>query len=695
MLRNIIDVDDAHPAPPMRRCVHLLTVALYVLYALLLFSAYAQAQTVNYGGFEDLFEEPVSTSVTGKPQRSSELPATTTIITADEIQASGVRTIPEVLNRIIGMDVLQWGVSSYDVGVRGYNQAYNPRLLVLLNGRQVYLDHFGVTQWSAIPVQMEEIRQIEVVKGPQAALYGFNAVSGVINIITYSPFYDDVGAAQVTVGTQNHVEASAFRSFQIGQSWGVRLSAGAWSIDEFDTPLFPFEAGIAAKSERKTAALDVSYQATANLKVGVDASWSRLQQAEMLANNMYVSSDYEIRSIRGQFEYDTSLGTIHGSVYNNTLDLVVEADIAFQGQSITQPNSTTVANVQGNFSVGNNATVRLSAEYRHNEVDVAPVATATIYYDNYALSATYVRNLSDDLSLTMAGRWDHLELSRSGAAAPPFFPDGTIERGITEYTYNGALVWRPTESDTFRATVGKGVQLPNLNEFGGFYLLTSVAESPLPLVTTGDPFLEPSCAHNIEFAWDHDLPALSGALRVSGFFQESSNLRSIPSAGDSTVFDGLIVTGFRNIGETKSKGLEFELNGSTGKLSWRLGYAYLDIDDALIFGPNHIASVDFEGSQSKHEVTGTLTWRSGGWVADASAKFASGKSPLRVQNAETFIPAPVDVGATLSTRFKLGYKISESVELALSASNAFADDLRMSAGRAVERRVQFTTRWTY
>jgi outer membrane receptor for ferrienterochelin and colicins len=68
------------------------------------------------------------------------------------------------------VDVRRYGLADVEVGIRGYNQPYNPRLLVLVNGRQVYLDDYGHVNWSSIPIQLDEIRQIEVIKGPNSAL---------------------------------------------------------------------------------------------------------------------------------------------------------------------------------------------------------------------------------------------------------------------------------------------------------------------------------------------------------------------------------------------------------------------------------------------------------------------------------------------------------------------------------------------
>lgn len=110
------------------------------------------------------------------------------IVTDREIRASGAQDIPELLRRYAGVDVSRNFRDQADVNIRGYNQAYANRLLVLINGRQVYMDLFGMTLWNSFPVRMEEIKQIEIVRGPNTSLFGFNAASGVINIITYNPF---------------------------------------------------------------------------------------------------------------------------------------------------------------------------------------------------------------------------------------------------------------------------------------------------------------------------------------------------------------------------------------------------------------------------------------------------------------------------------------------------------------------------
>src|ERR1700733_887738 len=194
-------------------------------------------QAVDYGALASLFKEPVTTSVTGSPQRVSEVPATMEIITGEDIRRSGAKDIPGVLRHVGGVDTMEWGNDNIDVGVRGYDQAYSPRLLVLVDGRQVYADDFGYTPWSSVPVELDAIRQIEVIKGPNSALFGFNAVNGVINIITYNPLYDNVNTISSTGGTQGLVTGSTVATHKFGARAAVRLSAGGNSNSDFSTPI--------------------------------------------------------------------------------------------------------------------------------------------------------------------------------------------------------------------------------------------------------------------------------------------------------------------------------------------------------------------------------------------------------------------------------------------------------------------------
>lgn len=109
------------------------------------------------------------------------------MITAEDIRQSGAPDVPTILRRIPGLEVMQVTGADFNVSVRGNNQLFANKMLVLVDGRSVYIDVQGFVFWKGLPVTLPEIKQIEVIKGPVSALYGFNAFDGVVNIITKSP----------------------------------------------------------------------------------------------------------------------------------------------------------------------------------------------------------------------------------------------------------------------------------------------------------------------------------------------------------------------------------------------------------------------------------------------------------------------------------------------------------------------------
>ncbi|MBL4837116.1 MAG: TonB-dependent receptor plug domain-containing protein, partial [Kordiimonadaceae bacterium] len=154
--------------------------------ALFLAATQAHAQSIDYSSFEDMFGEPITVGATGTPKRASEVPVNMTIITAHQIRRSGSRDVPEILRTLVGLDVQRVTQTNANVAIRGMN-IDGGRLRVLINGRDTFRTYEGVTQWATLPVSMAEIRQIEVVRGPSTSLYGANAVTGVVNIITFNP----------------------------------------------------------------------------------------------------------------------------------------------------------------------------------------------------------------------------------------------------------------------------------------------------------------------------------------------------------------------------------------------------------------------------------------------------------------------------------------------------------------------------
>ena len=134
---------------------------------------------------DELFELEV-TSVSNKPEPVSKTAAAVHVVTADDLRRMGVLSIPEALRYIPGIEVARVDSRSYAITARGFNGTVANKLLVLMDGRSVYTPLYSGVFWDVQDALIEDIEQIEVIRGPGATVWGANAVNGVINIISKS-----------------------------------------------------------------------------------------------------------------------------------------------------------------------------------------------------------------------------------------------------------------------------------------------------------------------------------------------------------------------------------------------------------------------------------------------------------------------------------------------------------------------------
>src|ERR1017187_7333601 len=142
----------------------------------------AQSPDLTQKSLEDLMNIEV-TSVSKKEQTTSQAAAAVFVISREDIRRSGALNIPDLLRMVPGLDVAQIDASKWAISARGFNGQYSDKLLVLIDGRTVYNPIFAGVFWDAPNVILDNIERIEVVRGPGAAVWGSNAVNGVINII--------------------------------------------------------------------------------------------------------------------------------------------------------------------------------------------------------------------------------------------------------------------------------------------------------------------------------------------------------------------------------------------------------------------------------------------------------------------------------------------------------------------------------
>lgn len=149
---------------------------------------------------EDLMEIEI-TSASRKDQRAWDVAGAVFVINQDEIRRSGMTTIPDLLRLVPGANVAQINANKWAVSVRGFNDLYANKLLVLVDGRSVYNRIFSGVPWDAMDLMVDDIDRIEVVRGPGAALWGANAVNGVVNIVSKAAADTQGGLVRADVGS--------------------------------------------------------------------------------------------------------------------------------------------------------------------------------------------------------------------------------------------------------------------------------------------------------------------------------------------------------------------------------------------------------------------------------------------------------------------------------------------------------------
>lgn len=642
----------------------------------------ASAQSIDYGSLEQLFEEPVTTSATGSPQRSTEAPADMQIISQEDIRRSGAFDLPTIISRIAGIDVLPFSAGHTDINVRGYNQSSSPRLLVLINGRQVYLDHYGVTFWRNLPVQLQEIRQIEVVKGPNTALFGFNAVSGVVNIITYNPKFDDTDAAQIRGGTGDYLGGSLVVTQKFGESLSARLSVGAERGDEWKDTI-GYDPTRLHDPRSASVSLDTVAQLAPKTELRVEGSWSNVQQST-IAGSAYSPTKSLTHSVKGTLSSDTRFGLLQLSAYQNDLS----AKYVILGRTEWE-NRIRVVSAQDIFKVGAAHTFRLGAEYRNNRLDTAPLPGGEISYDVYALSGMWNWAVNDQLSTTLALRHDTLELERSGTFAPgvPLASNALWDRDVSEVSANAAVVWRPTALDTLRVSYGRGVQAPTLVELGGLQGLIPVVPG-VNVALIGNPALRPSIVENYQVSYDRSVPALGAKVGVRVFWQEWTDIKGLPSTAGFDIpptATSVPASFFANTGDSEMKGLEVTASGkSENGFRWSADYTYTDVEDAPFTGVDPVArSTAFERSTPKSRGNLAAGWANSRWEVDGFLHYVSAFDAYALTGGLE----RVDGYATLGAR--AAYALENGLTFAVSGQNLLNERQRQTAGLRAERRMQF------
>ena len=186
---------------------------------------------------EDLMNVQV-TSVSRKEQKLAKTGAAIFVITQEDIRRSGATNIPDLLRMVPGVDVARVDHSTWAVSIRGFNDVYANKVLVLIDGRSVYQPVYSGVSWYAQEMPLENIERIEVIRGPGGTVWGANAMNGVINIITESA--KDTPGGLITAGGGTDMQADRLVQYggKIGQSGNYRVYGRYAHLGKSDASTF-------------------------------------------------------------------------------------------------------------------------------------------------------------------------------------------------------------------------------------------------------------------------------------------------------------------------------------------------------------------------------------------------------------------------------------------------------------------------
>lgn len=149
-----------------------------------------------------------------------ETPAAVSVLLGEEIKREGYASVADALRTLPGVHVANTNTYSWSVGIRGFNGVTSTKLLVLVDGRNVYSAFYGGVDWAEAEMPIEDLDRVEVIRGPGSSLWGANAMNGIINVVSKD--------ARDTLGTLLSVRESNADARTLYARYGGRAGQTSW-----------------------------------------------------------------------------------------------------------------------------------------------------------------------------------------------------------------------------------------------------------------------------------------------------------------------------------------------------------------------------------------------------------------------------------------------------------------------------------
>ncbi len=424
---------------------------------------------------EDVFAETVVTASKGA-ESPLDAASSTSIVTQQDIRLSGITKIPELLRRLAGVDIMEVTGADTEVSLRGFNQRLSSRVLVLIDGRSVFTDFIGSTIWQLLPIGVEDIDRIEVVRGPGSALYGADAFNGVINIITRTA---GEGGSGIAGGFGDHdlVHGSTWATGREGGfSW--RASAGydslpRWSRDvpdgRQDLHLTSTDQSSSARTER--LAVKATQVLGRGVVVGLDGGLVNGTDEELGIGplNDIAFTGSQVSHVMATLDSDH----LEARVFWNRTRATFGLNAAPIGQSLlpgAADENVIDGELQykGTIDLGSHVKddLRIGVEYRYKEVDWTYL-DRTRFENHESIFVHDELKLGGAVALVGDYRADYVPYLSQLVSSP-----------------RGAILYHPSKTSTVRASVGTAFRTPTF--------LESYLSLPLQLPAAGASLLSQS-----------------------------------------------------------------------------------------------------------------------------------------------------------------------------------------------------------
>ena len=447
-----------------------------VLCALLLAAAPLWADVVKM--------DPVVVTASRTAQSISEVPASITIITKEEIINSGSTTLAEVLQHEVGMQVVDNGSlgSVASLSIRGSEAA---QVLVLIDGIRMNSAQNGQFDLSQLPIALEQIEHIEILRGPASNVYGANALGGVVQIITKKPTDQPL--------TSVSWKESRWNTRQLSLTTAQKINAFSFQLGVSDDSSDGYRDNSALDQNRYNASIGVDLPRDFNLEVS--ASYLNKESDVPGATsypslNAYQTDKNSFAAVTLQGPAGNSNLKIQG-IYQRKHNNYVDPDSWVPTNDTHIIKSKTLI-IQDDFTLGSNQLL-VGGEFSKNELNSTTAGNRN--QKQSALFGEFSRWITAAFKTTLGLRYDN----------PSNF-DSQISPRL-------AMLLKLSSSTNLRGSVAKAFRAPTLNDLYW----------PETLYAKGNPDLDPETALEYELAVDHNFNK-KNRLSMSFFLREVEDL---------------------------------------------------------------------------------------------------------------------------------------------------------------------------